>query len=647
VRAWVAIIAPALAACLSATPARAAAPDETTSSPYDDDEDGKPASASAPALAVEVVGQRSLSRDASEDDTMVTGKRLRQSARASLFEALSQEAADVYVSGRGAGLHGVGNGATGAIHVRGLGGSPNSQVLVVEDGVPDYQGIFGHPIPDAYVPALLGEALVVKGGDSVLYGTNAMGGVIVLRSRWLDHDGYELGNDAAYGSYSTVRDVVSGLARAGGWDLAAAFNVLDTDGHRDGAGGSTVVAELAARYRFSSDLALTVRNKVVHLTGADPGPASHPLTDHGYDAWRDNASFRLEASAGPHRLSFVPYLNVGIHQLYDGFYSRDETAGAIGEADLALAPSLGLLLGLGVEQINAEVENRISAEQLPVRGSADLAFYSQLTWRPVEALSLVLGTRDLYSTRYGPELLYKGGVRWDVYQGLFLRSRLARNFRQPTIRELYLPFPTANPELRPEHALNWDFGGGYQSEHVRASCSGYRTEARDLIKYFGAWPAAEVVNIDHTVVWGLEADLGLAELGPLSLYLHGDWQDVGRYTRQNPSAKANATLEIGQGFGSHFVSGSVSGEWVHGLYMADYARQPIDDVLVVDASARYRYSFVDQGLSLEPYVLLRNLLDRRYAYVADYPMPGFNVLGGLEIRMATAPVADAGGKIEL
>jgi hypothetical protein len=37
------------------------------------------------------------------------------------------------------------------------------------------------------------------------------------------------------------------------------------------------------------------------------------------------------------------------------------------------------------------------------------------------------------------------------------------------------------------------------------------------------------------------------------------------------------------------------------------------------------------GVTLEPYVFLRNFLDRRYAYVAGYPMPGFNVLVGLKV----------------
>jgi cobalt/nickel transport system ATP-binding protein len=195
----------------------------------------------APVYETVVVSGRKLSRDRTQEATEVDGQQLRDSPRATTFEALSQESAGVYVPGRGA-MHGVGNGATGGLHVRDLGGSPNSQVLVVEDGVPDYQGIFGHPIPDAYVPFLIDDALVVKGGDSVLFGTNAMGGVVVLRSRWREREGYEVLNDAG-GSHSTLRESGSLIGRFGSWDVAAGLHALSTEGHRMGAGGD----ELASR----------------------------------------------------------------------------------------------------------------------------------------------------------------------------------------------------------------------------------------------------------------------------------------------------------------------------------------------------------------------------------------------------------------
>ncbi len=584
------------------------------------------------AYETTVSARRPIARDRTQDDFEVAGEHLRDSVRASTLEALSQENAGIYVPGRGS-FHGVANGATGGIYIRGLGGSPNTQVLVVEDGVPDYMGIFGHPIPDAYVPFLIDEALVIKGGDSVLYGSNAMGGVVALRNRWRDAEGFEILNDAAYGSYSTVRETASLLGRTGDLDLAGAFHAVSTEGHRDGAGGNEIVGHLAARYRFEPGLRLTARNKVVHLEGTDPGPVTHPHTGHWYDVWRNNTSLRLEWKRDPMRLTVTPFFNLGVHRLYDGFFSRDHLAGGNAEIDLRLHSTTRLLLGLGGQHVDGRVENRAEEERTPVQGLTDLSAYGQITFRPVSQLSIVAGARFLNSLTYGPVLLYKGGARWDVYRGLYARTRIARNFRQPTIRELYLPFPTANPDLRPEYSLNWDFGLGYEAEHFEVSCSGYRTQSDDMIRYFGAWPTAEVVNIDNIVIWGVEGRAGVRRLGPISMFVSGDWRDVGRYTRQNPQAKLDFTLEASHEFTPHFVGGSLTGEWVHGLYMSNYGRDPLDDPFAMNLAFRYRYTSSERGFTLEPYLFLRNFLDRRYAFVEGYPMPGFHVLAGLKVGL--------------
>ena len=414
----------ALLVLVALTPTTASAQDAGPASlPDSHAPDAGPAPSPATASYQTVVtGKRPLSKDRTQAATLVEGQRLRDSARASTFEAIAQEAADVYVPGRGVGPHGVGSGATGAIHIRGLGGSPNSQVLVVEDAVPDYQGIFGHPIPDAYVPFLIDQVMIIKGGDSVLYGTNALGGALVIRSRWRERPGYELLSDSAYGSYSTLRESAALLARSGAWDVAAAFHGLKTDGHRQGAGGSDMVGHAALRYRLGR-LHLTLRNKVVHVTGADPGPATHPTPDHWFDVWRDTASLQLAYRGGPLRVTMTPYLNAGVHRLYDGFYSRDFVAGGTADTELRLHRVAGLSLGLAGEQVFGQVENRVTDERPEVRPIADLSFYNQLTLRPLSVLSVVLGTRELYSSKYGFVFLFKGGARWDLWRGLGLRTR--------------------------------------------------------------------------------------------------------------------------------------------------------------------------------------------------------------------------------
>ena len=621
-----------LACCAAlAFPAPAVAEPSETDNGETDNDNGE-TDEDLPSFESEIVARRPSGEDVTQATTHIEGRKLRDSARHTTLEAISQESADVYVSGRGA-IHGVSNGASGGVHIRGLGGSPNTQILIVEDGVPDYQGIFGHPIPDAYVPFLLDDALVLKGGDSVRYGTNAMGGVIVLRSRWRETAGYELHNDAAYGSYRTLRETAAFLGRFGAWDVAGAVHAMSTDGHRDGAGGSSFITHGAARYRIRPTLSLTVRNKLVHLKGADPGPASHPTPDHWFDVWRDNASLGLDWEHGNAHLAITPSFSIGVHRLYDGFYSVDHATG--GNAQLTLTPhrSIELLLGLSAEHTDGEVRDRTAQERTPVRGLTDLSHYNQLTFAPFSALRFALGTRALYNTRYGFELLYKGGASWHLSDRLFLHTRVARNYRQPTIRELYLPFPSANPDLRPEIAVTWDLGAGYTSAHFDASASVYRTRADNLIKYFGFWPSAEVVNIGHIEIWGVEGSVAAKDLGPFSVQLSADWQDVGRYTRQNPRAKINFSVDAGHDFGQHFLGGGISGEWVHGLYMADYAREPIDDAFAMDLSLRYRYTSPVRGVALEPYLFLRNFLNRQYAYVADYPMPGFHALAGLKVEL--------------
>ncbi len=593
------------------------------------------ATSSAPPAAIEVrvVGERKQRADRTSDSVRVGGEKLRASPRPTLLEALSQEVPDMYVPARGAAIHGVSSGGTGGIHIRGMGGSPNSQVVVVEDGVPDYQGLFGHPIPDAYVPFLLDDALVVRGGDSVLYGTNAMGGAILLRSRWRRLDGWEVESDASAGSYSTLRQSVAVLGNEGRFGVAGAVHALRSDGHRLGAGGGNLIGQLALRTRLGGGWELTLREKAMHLTGADPGPVTHPNDDHTFDVWRDRVSLQAVWRSGIAQVRVQPFFNIGRHALYDGFLSIDTTSGGILESDLQLHRTVRLLVGSSVDRASGSAENRVSQTSYAVRAQQSASWYEQLTVEPVKGLQLVGGSRLVASANHGFVFLYKGGVRWSFAQGWHLRARAARNFRQPTLHELYLPFPTSNPDLRPERSLGTDLGGGYTGRRFTASGTVYRNDVHDLIKYFGSWPSAEVVNIDHTTVVGVEGQVAVRDVGPFTLRAGGSWQDVGRYTRQNPSARGVFGLDVAQPAGAWTLRASLEGEWVHGLFMNNYRQDPIDDVFVVNLGVRGRRELQERGVVVEPYLLLRNLFDSRYAYVRDYTMPGFHGMAGMKVTL--------------
>ena len=587
--------------------------------------------ASSAPIEVRVVGERKQHPDRSADTVRVGGEKLRASPKPTLLEALAQAAPDMYVPARGAGIHGVAAGATGGIQLRGMGGSPSSQVVVIEDGVPDVQGLFGHPIPDAYVPFLLDEAIIVRGGDSVLYGTNAMGGAILLRSRWRRQEGWEVESDAAMGSYSTLRESASVLGTSGRFDVAGAVHAMRTDGHRVGAGGSQLIGQVAMRTRLGAGWTLTLRQKAMHLSGGDPGPVTHPYSDHDFDVWRDRTSLQAQWSSGQVKVRAQSFFNVGRHALYDGFLSTDTTSGTILESEIKLHPAVRWLLGSAADRADGSAENRITEQTFPVRAQQSVSWYEQLTVEPVHGLLLNGGTRVVAGASDALVFLYKGGVRWSFAEGWYVRGRTARNYRQPTLNERYLPFPTSNPDLKPERSLNMDAGGGYRSAHLELSGSWYRSDVDNLIKVFGVWPAAEVVNIDHTTVVGVEGQLVIRDIGPVTLRVGGDWQDVGRYTKQNPSARGVFGVEVVQPAGTWTLRSCLEGELVHGLFMSNYGEDPIDDVFVLNLGLRARREFIERDLTVEPYVAVRNLLDSRYAYVKDYIMPRFNVLAGLRL----------------
>ncbi len=564
-----------------------------------------------------------------EDDTSqaakTSGEDLRQTSAPTMLEALSRGDPGMFVTSRGSEIHGVASGSSGAIHIRGLGGSPNSQILVVEDGVPDYQGIFGHPIPDAYSPLLVRSVEVIHGGDSVLYGTNALGGVVLVHSRWPTLDGTEATFDSSYGSFDTLGIRMAVLHRAGHTDLAGAFSAHQSEGFRPGAGGRRVVAQAALRRRADGPWRVTIRDRFIRVLGADPGPLSHPNPDHWFHVLRNTLSVNLDWTAGGVSVTALPFVNVGRHLLYDGFHSTDWNLGADLRLTWRPAARVHVLLGTSVRRVDGDLHD----QDLSVRPVTGWSSYGQATWRPRPGLSIVAGLRQYLGDPWGAEFLYKAGLRWDLPWGPFLRARISRNLRLPTLRELYLPFPTANPDLRPEHSITRDATVGYEGDALTLSVTVYDTAATDLIRYFGAWPTAEVVNVDHVTLRGLEASARLG-LGWLSVQAGGGLVDTGRYTRQNPDRKLDLVIGLDHPVAGMPVRATLSGQWIGGLHMKDYSREPMDDFLTIDARVSARLASHQGGPLIEPYLILRDLLDRRDELMSGYPTPGLSVIAGLQ-----------------
>ena len=73
---------------------------------------------------------------------------------------------------------------------------------------------------------------VLRGPASVLYGSNAMGGVINIVTRQMKEEGSKTDIQAAYGSYNTLQTEVTNRLKRGRFSSIVTGSYNRSDGHR-------------------------------------------------------------------------------------------------------------------------------------------------------------------------------------------------------------------------------------------------------------------------------------------------------------------------------------------------------------------------------------------------------------------------------
>ncbi len=134
----------------------------------------------------------------------VVGKqRLTENHQNNVLPTLSQQVPGLFVTSRGLLGFGVSAGAAGTIKVRGVGGM--ADLLVLIDGLPQYAGLYGHPLADTYQTMLADRVEVLRGPASMVYGSNAMGGVVNIVTQQMVQNGMNSHIQLQGGSYGTCR----------------------------------------------------------------------------------------------------------------------------------------------------------------------------------------------------------------------------------------------------------------------------------------------------------------------------------------------------------------------------------------------------------------------------------------------------------
>ena len=195
-----------------------------------------------------------------------------------VFDAVEKLVPSAYVTRMG--VLGLGLGQSGSMTLRGLGGSPTTELLVVVDGRPDFMGIMGHPLPDFYTLTDVGSLTVTEGPASVLYGSNAMGGAIEIKpTRPLQ--GVHTDLVASLGSYYTGQYRLTNGARLGRWFYNLTAGLGHTNGARPDSAFRDQDGTFALGYDVSQRWRTSLESRYGHFFVEDPGTVDDPLEGIG------------------------------------------------------------------------------------------------------------------------------------------------------------------------------------------------------------------------------------------------------------------------------------------------------------------------------------------------------------------------------
>ena len=148
------------------------------------------------------------------------------------------------------------------------------------------------------------------------------------------------------------------------------------------------------------------------------------------------------------------------------------------------------------------------------------ALYAQLTGSPLGWLSVTGGARTESNDRFGSFVTWRAGANQHPGPGTVLRASAGNAFKEPTFFENYAEgFTLGNPELEPEQSRSWEIGveRSFGADRAVVGATWFDQRFQNLIMYTGAPAPGEpnYVNIGEATSRGLELEgrVGTA-LGP-------------------------------------------------------------------------------------------------------------------------------------
>jgi vitamin B12 transporter len=535
-------------------------------------------------------------------------------------------------------------------------GSEANHTLVFLDGIRFNDPAAGNEARfELFTADALSMVEIVRGPQSALWGSEALGGVIAAETaNAFRGTGFE--GLAEYGSLDSARlsgryavrtgDV--GIVAAAGWLRSGGVDSFGAGGERDGFDNRAASLKIEARPSTAIRLGITGHYikadsdfdgfDPVFFTRADTRDASENRiaaargwAEGHWGGWRASASASYLDSANRNLLAGAP---------------RNQTHGN----RLALVAQLSRRLGGHL--LTAAAEHQ--AEDFRARDTAFGGFTNQDRSRHVTALVgewradwtdwaiTDLAVRHDSFSAFEDATTLRASLLVRPTGRLSLSATYGEGIAQPTFYDLYGFFPgsfAGNPALRPEHARNWEAGIAWRSPRLTLAATLFSARLRDeIIDVFD--PATFLSSTENATGRsrreGLELAATVDVASWLSIHANYTWLDANEQraagaglVREVRRPKHSANL-IAQGQAGRFRYGA-SLAYVGTRRDTDFDLFPAAAVILDDyvlASANLAFRLLPR---LELYARAENAFAADYQDVVGYNTAGRTLYAGLRV----------------
>ena len=569
--------------------------------------------------------------------TIIGREKLTEQHHSNVLPVAMQQVPGLFVTSRSMMGYGVSTGAAGGISLRGISAGAG-QMLVLIDGHPQYNGIYGHPISDSYQTLIAERIEVLRGPASVLYGSNAMGGVMNIVTRQAKTDGATTDISVSGGSYGTFQAEATNQVRSGKFSSTVAAQYGRTDNHRPRMGFEQYGGYMKLGYDITPHWNTYIDANITHFNSSYPGSVTAPLYEANQWITRGVVSAAIENHYDKTSGALSVYTNFGRHKIDDGtadpnnptqryFRSKDALTGVSWYQSARLFSGNRLTVGIDYQHIygHAFYTSKTTGEVIdtPNKQSGkscrnEIAGYVDFRQDITHWLTVDAGIRADHHSITGTEWIPQGGIVIRPISSGAIKAMASKGFRNPTMREMYL-YPPSNTNLRPERLWTYELSWRHQLAHVTYGANIFYIKGDNMIQTVNR----QNVNTGEIENSGLELEVTWHINKYWSINTNHSFLHMHRPVVAAPEYKGF----LGANFNHHKWTVATDIQYLHGLYTSVGDVEQKESFCLLNASVSRP---VVKNVTL--WIRGENLLAQRYEVNLGYPMPRATFLAGVNVK---------------